>query len=289
MLQTKRQARRRRRLRAAGVLTLLTAVVTGGSYLAITQLNSSEVLIRERCSAVVGTDTYELAPEQAANASTIAAVAVTRGLPPRAVSIALATAVQESGLRNLDYGDQAGPDSRGLFQQRPSQGWGSAEQVQDPIYAAGAFYDELVTVPGYQTLPITEAAQLVQRSAYPDAYAEHEPEARAFASALTGQSPASLNCVLRKAEISGDAAAVTERLAAVFPALATTATEQGLVASASGSEGWAAAQFAVAHAKELGIASVSHSGLQWNRTEGGWTTADTETGAVLITLAEVPA
>lgn len=289
MLQTKRQARRRRRLRAAGVLTLLTAVVTGGSYLAITQLSSSEVLVRERCSAVVGTDTYELAPEQAANASIIAAVAVTRGLPPRAVSIALATAVQESDLRNLDYGDQAGPDSRGLFQQRPSQGWGSAEQVQDPIYAAGAFYDELVTVPGYETLPITEAAQLVQRSAYPDAYAEHEPEARAFASALTGQSPASLNCVLRTPEKSGDAAAVAERLAAVFPALATTGNESGLVASASGSEGWAAAQFAVAHAKELGITSVSHSGLQWNRSEGGWTTADTETGAVLITLAEVPA
>ncbi|GAB3545160.1 heavy metal transporter [Arthrobacter tumbae] len=287
MRQTKKQARRRRRLRAAGVLTVLTAVVGGGAYLAISQLNSSEVLVRERCSAVVGTDTYELAPEQAANASTIAGVAVTRGLPPRAVSIALATAVQESGLRNLDYGDQAGPDSRGLFQQRPSQGWGTEEQVQDPIYAAGAFYDELVTVPGYQTLPVTEAAQLVQRSAYPDAYADHEPEARAFASALTGQSPASLNCVLRKPAESGDATAVTERFAAVFPALPTGPTEQGLVTSASGSQGWAAAQFAVAHAKELGITSVSHAGLQWNRTDGGWTTADTETGQVLITLAEV--
>ncbi|KRF08526.1 hypothetical protein P4U43_04525 [Arthrobacter sp. EH-1B-1] len=289
MLQTKKQARRRRRLRAAGVLTLLTAVVGGGAYLAISQLNSSEVLVRERCSAVVGTDTYELAPEQAANASTIAGVAVTRGLPPRAVSIALATAVQESGLRNLDYGDQAGPDSRGLFQQRPSQGWGTEEQVQDPIYAAGAFYDELVTVPGYQSLPITEAAQLVQRSAYPDAYADHEPEARAFASALTGQSPASLNCVLRKPVASGSAAAVTERFAAVFPALPTAATEEGLVTSASGSEGWAAAQFAVANAKELGITSVSHAGLQWNRADGGWTTAETETGQVLITLAEVAA
>ena len=289
MLQTKTQARRRRRLRAAGVLTLLTAVVGGGAYLAITQLNSSEVLVRERCSAVVGTDTYELAPEQAANASTIAGVAVTRGLPPRAASIALATAVQESGLRNLDYGDQAGPDSRGLFQQRPSQGWGSEEQVRDPVYAAGAFYDALVTVPGYQTLPITEAAQLVQRSAYPDAYADHEPEARAFASALTGQSPASLNCILRKPAESGNAVAVAERFTAVFPALPTGSTERGFVASASGSEGWAAAQFAVANAEELGITSVSHAGLQWNRSDGGWTTAETETGEVLITLAEVPA
>lgn len=289
MLQTRFQARRRRRLRAAGVLTVLTAVVGGGAYLAITQLNSSEVLVRERCTAVVGADTYELAPEQAANASTIAGVAVTRGLPPRAASIALATAVQESGLRNLDYGDQAGPDSRGLFQQRPSQGWGSEEQVRDPIYAAGAFYDALVAVPGYQTLPITEAAQLVQRSAYPDAYADHEPEARAFASALTGQSPASLNCVLRKPAESGDPAAVLDRFAAVFPAVPTGTTEQGLVVSASESEGWAAAQFAVAHAKELGITSVSHAGLQWNRSDGGWTTAETATGEVLITLAEVPA
>lgn len=288
MLQSKIRARRRRRLRTAGVLTLLSAVVGGGAYLAINQLNSSEVLVRERCSAVVGTDTYELAPEQAANASTIAGVAVTRGLPPRAASIALATAVQESGLRNLDYGDQAGPDSRGLFQQRPSQGWGSEDEVRDPIYAAGAFYDALITVPGYQSLPITEAAQLVQRSAYPDAYADHEPEARAFASALTGQSPASLNCVLRKPAESGDASVVSERLAAVFPALPTGATDEGLVTHASGSEGWAAAQFAVAHAKELGIVSVSHAGLQWNRDDGGWTTAETETGEVLIILAEVP-
>lgn len=289
MPPTTQHLRRRRKLRAAGVLTLLTAVVGGGAYLAVTQLNSSEVLVRERCSAVVGTDTYELRPEQAANASTIAGVAVTRGLPPRAASIALATAVQESGLRNLDYGDQAGPDSRGLFQQRPSQGWGSEEQVQDPVYAAGAFYDALLEVPAYQTLPITEAAQLVQRSAYPDAYADHEPEGRAFASALTGQSPASLNCVLRQPEQSGDAAAVAERFAAVFPGISTGTTDQGLVATASGSQGWAAAQFAVANAKELGITSVSHAGLQWNRDDGGWTTAETQTGEVLITLAEIAA
>lgn len=286
---TKTQARRRRRLRAAAVLTSLVAVVGGGTYFAVTQLNSSEVLVRERCSAVVGTTTYELAPEQTANASTIAGIAVTRGLPPRAASIALATAVQESGLRNLDYGDTAGPDSRGLFQQRPSQGWGTEEQVQDPIYAAGAFYDELLTVPGYESLPITVAAQTVQRSAYPDAYADHEPEARAFASALTGQSPASLNCVLRKPVESGDPNAVETSLTAVFPGVPAGSGEDGVVASASGSQGWAAAQWAVAHAKELGITAVSHAGLQWDRTEGGWSTAETETGEVVITVARVSA
>ena len=148
--------------------------------------------VRERCTATVSGASWSLNPDQAVNASTITAVAVARGLPPRAASIALATAVQESGLRNLDYGDNAGPDSRGLFQQRPSQGWGSQEQVMDPVYAANAFYDALVEVPGYQDLPITVAAQTVQRSAFPDAYADHESEGRAFASALTGQTPAAL-------------------------------------------------------------------------------------------------
>lgn len=264
-------------------------MVGGGAYLAVTQLNSSEVLIRERCSAVVGPATYELTPEQTANASTIAGVAVTRGLPPRAASIALATAVQESGLRNLDHGDLAGPDSRGLFQQRPSQGWGSEDEVLDPVYASGAFYDVLVTVPGYQSLPITEAAQLVQRSAYPDAYADHEAEGRAFASALTGHSPASLNCVLRKPEQPGDTATVAARLTAVYPALELESAEGEVAVSASGPQGWATAQWAVANAKDLGIVTVSHAGLEWNRDDGGWSTAETGTGQVRIAVSAGPA
>ena len=84
----------------------------------------SEVLVTERCTAAGG-GSAELATDQAANAALITAVAVRRGLPPRAASIALATAMQESKLRNIGHGDQAGPDSRGLFQQRPSQGWGT--------------------------------------------------------------------------------------------------------------------------------------------------------------------
>jgi hypothetical protein len=82
-----------------------------------------------------------LTGEQVGNARTIAQVGYERGLPERAVVIALATAMQESRLRNLDYGDR---DSLGLFQQRPSQGWGTPAQVQDPVYAAGKFYDGLV-------------------------------------------------------------------------------------------------------------------------------------------------
>ena len=118
-----------------------------------------------------------------------------RELPPRAASIALATAMQESKLRNLEHGDR---DSLGLFQQRPSQGWGTQEQILNPVYAINAFYDALDQVDGYQTMAITEAAQAVQRSAYPDAYAEHEADARALASALTGETTGgAFSCVVR--------------------------------------------------------------------------------------------
>jgi hypothetical protein len=113
----------------------------------------------------------ELTPEQLANAHTIAQVGRDRGLPERAVVIALATAMQESTLRNLDHGDR---DSLGLFQQRPSQGWGTPAQVQDPVYAAGKFYDGLVQVPGWDSRRLTDAAQIVQRSGFPEAYQKHE-------------------------------------------------------------------------------------------------------------------
>jgi hypothetical protein len=134
---------------------------------------------------------YALTPEQAVNAATIAAVGTGRGLPERAVTIALATALQESGLRNIRHGDR---DSLGLFQQRPSQGWGTPKQIMDPTYAAGIFYEHLAKVPGYTRLPLTVAAQRVQRSGFPQAYAKHEPDATLLAAALTGRSAATLTC-----------------------------------------------------------------------------------------------
>jgi hypothetical protein len=134
-----------------------------------------------RC-AVAGAGVV-LSPEQAADARTIAAVAAARHLPQRAVVIALATALQETHLRNLPYGDR---DSLGLFQQRPSQGWGTPAQVQDPAYAAGKFFDHLVQVPGWQTGRLTDVAQAVQRSAFPEAYQQWEPTAQAIAATLTG-------------------------------------------------------------------------------------------------------
>src|ERR671932_192246 len=104
--------------------------------------------------------------EQARLTSIIVGLSVRRGLAPRAASIAMATVYQETGIRNLDYGDR---DSVGLFQQRPSQGWGTVEQLMDPYYATTKFYDALVRVKDWQRRDITKVAQAVQRSAYPDA------------------------------------------------------------------------------------------------------------------------
>src|SRR6476661_2841530 len=137
----------------------------------------------EGCQARVGGVVVDLSTEQAENATTIVAVAVRRGLPARAASIALATAYQESSLRNLDHGDR---DSLGLFQQRPSQGWGEPTEIMDPVYSSGKFYDALVQVADWQRLSITEAAQAVQYSAFPDAYAKWADEATILADDLGG-------------------------------------------------------------------------------------------------------
>jgi hypothetical protein len=179
------------RARAFLVLVVLLAVGAGAGLL--WRFGAGPLADPEQCTVEVGDVTVRLDTEQAENAAVIAAVGVRRGLPARAVSIALATAFQESKLRNIDYGDR---DSLGLFQQRPSQGWGSRSQLLDPLFATNAFYDALVEVDSYQELRITEAAQQVQRSGFPEAYEEHAEGARALASALTGWSPGRFTCVV---------------------------------------------------------------------------------------------
>ncbi|MGY3056157.1 murein DD-endopeptidase MepM/ murein hydrolase activator NlpD [Streptomyces sp. TE3672] len=114
------------------------------------------------------------AEEQKRNASVITNVARSRGLPPRAAVIGVATAIQESMLKNIRHGDR---DSQGLFQQRPSQGWGTVAQVTDPIHASNSFFERLAKVDKWQTKPLTQAAQNVQRSGFPDAYAKWEKTA----------------------------------------------------------------------------------------------------------------
>ncbi|MGA5305946.1 M23 family metallopeptidase [Nucisporomicrobium flavum] len=128
-----------------------------------------------------------LSAEQARNAGIIVATGERMRVPVRGWVIAVATALQESDLINLgNLGDRNDHDSLGLFQQRPSAGWGTPAQIMTPDYAATRFYERLLTVPGWERLPLTEAAQAVQRSAYPNAYEKHEPRATAIVAAYTG-------------------------------------------------------------------------------------------------------
>jgi LysM repeat protein len=142
--------------------------------------------------AQVGTPTGVLSASMAANVSLIIAVGRSRGVPPYGLVIALAAAMQESGLENLTYGDR---DSVGLFQQRPSVGWGTVTQLENPTYAAELFFGGpsnpnkgrtrgLLDIPGWQSMTVTEAAQAVQVSATPNAYAKWESDARAWIAEL---------------------------------------------------------------------------------------------------------
>jgi hypothetical protein len=268
------------------VLVLVLALVVGGAYIALSIVQRSESVIVERCTAAAGAQRAELATDQAANAALISGEAVERGLPPRAATIALATAMQESKLRNVRYGDEAGPDSRGLFQQRPSQGWGTEEQIMDPHYATGAFYTALVKIPGYEKLEITAAAQQVQRSAYPRAYAQHEGMARAFASALTGQSTAALDCTLRAPEEAGDPQAVLDELTSTFGDVPASFDGSVLVVQSGDSQAWAIAQWAVANAKQQSLTAVDVAGYSWLReSRNGWQPSAAPDGQVTISVA----
>lgn len=129
-----------------------------------------------------GTVTGLSAPDkQLPHAKTIVATGAQLAVPARGQVVALATALQESALRNLPGGDR---DSLGLFQQRPSQGWGTREQIKDPVYASKRFYTALTSLKDWQHMPVTVAAQKVQKSAFPHAYAKHEPLATALQQAI---------------------------------------------------------------------------------------------------------
>jgi cell wall-associated NlpC family hydrolase len=138
-------------------------------------------------SAVVGTDLGDgekLTAQQVANAQIIYTTGVGMDIPPFGEAIAIATAIQESRLQNLTTA--VDHDSLGLFQQRPSQGWGTPAQLTDPVYASTKFYQALEKVSNWQSLALTVAAQDVQRSAYPSAYAPWQAVAEELVSTFAG-------------------------------------------------------------------------------------------------------
>lgn len=163
------------------------------------------------CTVTLGERSDTKTVEQTNNIALIVAGSIRHGLPARAGTIAIATAIQESSLRNIDYGDR---DSVGLFQQRPSMGWGSVEEIMDPYYSTDKFYNALKHLDGWQDMEVTVAAQRIQVSGFPDAYADHEEEGRLWASALTGHG-GNVTCDLGDAEVT-TARAFSDRVAADF-------------------------------------------------------------------------
>lgn len=237
-------------------------------------------LVPEHCTARSDEGEVSLDADQAEVATTIVAIAIKRRLPPRAVTIALATAEQESKIRNLDYGDR---DSVGVFQQRPSQGWGTPEQLQDPAYATKRFFSALVKVDGYEKLPLHVAAQKVQRSAYGPAYADHEPKATVLTTALTGRAGSSgFTCVYRPNGKGTTAANVRSVVSHDWGPrrAAVQATDSGftvqLGATAPGRHGLAMSFWVVARADTLGIDSVRHAGKRWQADDDNEVWHETE-------------
>ncbi|MGH3382975.1 MAG: M23 family metallopeptidase [Nocardioidaceae bacterium] len=176
-------------LALVGMTVMLMAMVVTGADTEASAGQSTTACSLEASGAQV----EDLDEEQVENARTLIAVGKDTGVPPRGWTIAIAVALQESGMRNLDFGDR---DSLGMMQQRPSSGWGTPDQVQDPAYAARAFYGGpgsptknpgLLSISGWEQMPLWEASQSVQRSAFPMAYAQHESLATSLVKTLSGE------------------------------------------------------------------------------------------------------
>jgi len=268
------------------IVALLGAAAYGG-YRVYEHLQMA--LIVPGCQAGTGDSAVSLDFEQAQDAATIADVAVYDHLPLQALTIAYATALQESKLENVNYGTS---DSVGLFQQRPSQGWGSAQELQDPVFASQAFFETgpsaLTKIPNYASLPVSGAAQAVQRSADGSAYEQWEPEAAALAAAFT-TTPHAVTCwydpatqaaqngVSTRLNLSGAAAKLegtfgTPRSDGVVTGVTLDYAGKSEIFEVTSAGAWAVANWLVTNASSFGITHVAYDGYQWTAslTETSW-------------------
>jgi hypothetical protein len=235
------------------------------------------------CQAGTGVQAIPMSQDQAAVAATIAGVATRQRLPREAVIVAYATALQESQMQDLDYGDR---DSVGVFQQRPSQGWGTTAELEDPVYATTKFFGALVHVPRYTKLPVDQAAQDVQHSADGSAYGQWTEVADLLAGYFTGAPPHSVSCWYTPAG-RANLAAAERQLTETFGPRGPDAVMAGVTTARSGKKGrdgsvavvrvqraaaWTVASWLVANAQDYGIREVRYAGYEWTAADGsmGW-------------------
>ena len=268
---------RLRRRGITGVSLAIALLVVLGLYLAFQRI--APLLKGSSCVATGNGQAITLEPSQAGIAATIAGVAQREALPTRAVTVAYAAAWQESKLQNLTYGDR---DSVGIFQQRPSQGWGRRSQIENPVYATSRFFGALTKVPGYQRMPVYKAAQAVQRSADGTAYQQYQLLSAYMARAFTGQVPHAVSCWYSQ-KISGRARldAAELGLSQTFGAHASRVTADPRLAVRVGSarDGWAVAAWLVSHAPQYRITNVQYAGYRWTAAGSarGWARSVTPT------------
>ncbi|WP_308170038.1 hypothetical protein [Acrocarpospora catenulata] len=250
----------RRVPRTALIILAIVAVLGAGIFFALYKIfqQARTYALGEHCRITTPAGTLELDIEQSQVAATIAAVAARRKLPERALKIAYVTAIQESKLSNIPYGDR---DSVGVFQQRPSQGWGTPEQLLDVVYSTRKFFAALEKVDGYLDMPLHVAAQEVQRSADGSAYAMHEADANILAGGFGGRVPKAVNCWWPPADKP-----VTPRLEAARKELTRA------LGAAAAKDSWLVATWYVAYAQKYGLREVRYDGVMWIAENGydGW-------------------
>ncbi len=290
------------RLRTVLITAGLAAIVVAGVclYVVFRQFDRPKpIRIGSACEVTTPSGTVHLDPTQMANAATIAAVGIRLGLPDQGIVVALATALQESKLENLENGDR---DSIGLFQQRPSQGWGTPEQIQDPRYAAGMFYKSLVKVKGWQDMRVTDAAQRVQRSAFPEAYEKWADESAVLAEALAGRATSAVSCEKtgepnQRGRIAVDALNAGLRLdwgdvVTVSDVAASDVDDRGVGLTLSVAEdrvGWQYAHWLVAHSTEKSVERVRFGSQEWTAASGQWRAVNSKGGARHVVAEVYPA
>jgi hypothetical protein len=272
---------RRPRWRRVVVVLAIIVIVCGGLAYAGFRIYQrvSTALIVPGCQVGFGANALPIDSEQAPVAATIAGVAARMGLPQRALEIAYATGLQESKLTNVTYGDR---DSVGVFQQRPSEGWGTAAQLENPEYASTAFFSALVKVPNYLSLPIDDAAQDVQHSADGSAYSQWDDTAQFLATSYVS-TPHAVTCwYTPAANAKANLASAATGLASIFGPTGTAsdgAVMQAVSSGRSGLEvqvrpenGWTVANWLMANASSYGLTKISYDGYEWSAslTETSW-------------------
>jgi hypothetical protein len=273
---------------ALGVVIVILGIAAYAGYTAY-QHFVVKLLTVPGCSAGTGNNAIPLEFDQAQDAATIADVAVYDHLPEKALTIAYATAIQESKLENLNYGTD---DSVGLFQQRPSMGWGTTQELENPVYAAQAFFETgpsaLAKVSGYTSMSVSAAAQAVQRSADGSAYQQWATEATELAADYT-TTPGGVTCwfdpstqasqqgVSTKLNLSGALQGLegtfgSPRTDGIVTAVTTVRSGESESFNATKAGGWAVANWLVTNASSYGITQISYDGYRWTAslTETSW-------------------